>query len=302
MNPEQIKERQGYIGASEVGAVLGIDPFCTPLKLYGIKTGLIEPDDLSDNEAVEWGTRLERIVSQKFSEKHDVKLIAYKKRFYHPNLAYLSCELDNIIAGTDEIVEIKTVNAWAWKKWETPDELPAKVIAQVMVQMGLSKRNKAWVAVLCGGQKYIEKEVIFDKVFYDLIVEKVKAFWVMVENKTPPMATADDAESLLALCPTNKSDELIQGLEELDNLVARRQELSMHIDQMTEEKVEAENKLKAVIGENVGIKTAGYVVTWKPQVTKRIDNDKLKEAGLYEQYLKESQTRVLRINKNKENA
>lgn len=301
MTPEELKERQGYIGASEIGALLGIDPFCTPLKLWGLKTGLIEPDDLSDNEAVEWGTRLERIVSQKFSDKHGVKLIAYKKRFYHPNYAFLSCELDNIIAGTDEIVEIKTVNAWAWKKWENPDELPAKVIAQVIVQMGLSKRNKAWVAVLCGGQKYIEKEVIFDHEFYSTIVEKVKTFWKMVEDKTPPMACADDSESLLALYPTNKSDEIIQGIEELNTAIGRRQELSMHIDQMKEEKEEIENKIKAVIGKNIGVKTESYLATWKPQSRRTVDTAALKTDLIYDKYTKESTTRVLLIKRNTDN-
>lgn len=299
LTPEQIKERQNYVGASEIGSVLGLDPFTTPLKLYGLKTGLIAPDDLSDNEAVEWGTRLERIVSQKFAERNGVKLIAYKKRYFHPN-GFISCELDNIIAGTDELVEVKTANAWAIKKWEKEDEIPASYVVQVMVQLGLSKRKVGHFAVLVGGQRYIEKKIVFDQEFYDTIITKVEAFWKMVQDRTPPMACADDNEALLALYPQNKSDEIVQGIEELNTAIARRQELSMHIDQMKDEKEEIENQIKAVIGENIGVKTQEYLATWKLQKRRTVDVAALKADLIYDRYSKDSSTRVLLIKKNKE--
>lgn len=293
-------DRKLFIGASEVGAVCGVDPFTTPLKLYGIKTGLIEPDDLSDNEAVEWGTRLERIVSQKFAEKNNCKLIAYKKRYVHPDHLFISCELDNIITGTDELVEVKTANAWAMKKWEKHDEIPASYVCQVMTQLGLSKRKVGHFAVLVGGQRYLEKKIVFDQDFYDDLISKVVTFWKMVQDKTPPMATSDDSEALLSLYPRHDFDKMTEGTDDLNTAIARRQELSMHIDAMETEKAEVENKLKAVIGENLGIKTQEYMVTWKQQISRRVDNEKLKTDGLYEKYLKESSTRVLRIAKNKE--
>lgn len=299
MTTEQL-QRMGFIGASEIGAVCGLDPFCTPLKLYGLKTGLIAPDDLSDNEAVEWGQRLERVVSQKFAEKHNVKLIAYKKRFFHPEYDFLSCELDNIIAGTDELVEVKTASAWQMKKWENQDEIPAHYICQVMMQLGLSRRKVGHIAVLLGGQKYLERKVEFDQEFYDGLVEKAVAFWRMVEEKTPPMAGVNDNEALLSLYPSNKSDEIIQGIEEFNTAIARRQEICMHIDNMEAEKEEIENRLKQVIGENVGIRTTDYLLTWKSQSRKSVDTALLKADGLYDKYAKESSTRVLRVAKNKE--
>lgn len=297
---EQIIDRKSFIGASEIGAVVGVDPFCTPLKLYGLKTGLIAPDDLSDNEAVEWGQRLERIVSQKFAEKNNVKLIAYKKRYFHPDCNFLSCELDNIIAGSDELVEVKTASAWQIKKWEKDDEIPAHYICQVMMQLGLSKRRIGHIAVLVGGQKYIEKRIEFDQEFYNNLVEKACAFWAMVEARTPPMACGDDNEALLELYPTNKSDEIIQGIEEFNTAIARRQEISMHIDNMKAEKEEIENRLKQVVGDAVGIKTREYLLTWKPQSRKGVDIEALKEAGLYDRYSKTTSTRVLGVKRNKE--
>lgn len=300
LTAEQLTDRKSFIGASEIGAVVGVDPFCTPLKLYGLKTGLIAPDDLSDNEAVEWGQRLERIVSQKFAEKNNVKLIAYKKRYFHPIYDFLSCELDNIIAGTDELVEVKTASAWQIKKWQHDDEIPSHYICQVMMQLGLSRRRIGHIAVLVGGQKYIEKRIEFDEDFYNNLVEKACAFWSMVELRTPPMACGDDNESLLELYPTNKTDEIIQGIEEFNTAISRRQELSMHIKNMESEKYEVENRLKQVIGDAVGIRTREYIITWKPQSRKNVDTEALKSSGLYDQYSKTTSTRVLGVKKNKE--
>lgn len=292
------KDRTKFIGASDVSAIIGVNPFCTPLKLWSIKTGLVEPDDLSDNEAVEWGQRLERVVSDKFSEKHGVKLIARKTRYVHPELEWLSCELDNIIAGTDELCEIKTINAWAWKQWEVQDELPDHVIIQVQMQLGLSKRKKGWVACLCGGQKYIEKEVVFDPELYSVLVQRCFDFWRMVQDKTPPMAMLGDKETLLSLYPRN--NEELQLVEDMNTAIARRQELSGQIKALEEEKEIIENKLKEVIGSNLGIKTSQYQCTWKEQKKQVVDIDAMKNDGVYEGYTKESRTRVLRVSKAKE--
>ena len=254
-------DRTKFIGASEVPAVLGLSPFCTPLQLWAVKTGEVEPDDLSDVEAVEWGTRLERIVSDKFAEKHDVKLIAKKTRYIHPEYSFISCELDNIISGTDELVEIKTVNAFAWKQWENLDELPNHVVLQVMTQLGLSRRSKGWVACLCGGQKYIEKEITFDQELYDTIISRCVEFWKMVQDKTPPIAEANDSSFIVELFPT-AGEEIKAASQEMTDAIAMLQQTKAQIIDLEETKKSIEAKVKQVIGESGGIKTPEYTAKW----------------------------------------
>jgi len=278
-------DRMGFVGASEAPAVLGKDSFCSPLKLYSIKAGIIEPDDLSDNEAVEWGTRLERLVSAKFAEEHNVKIMAYKKRYVHPDYPFISCELDNIITGTDELVEIKTVNAWAWKAWENPDELPEKVIIQVMTQLGLSKRKVGWVACLCGGQKYIEKKIDFDPDFYAMIVSKIVDFWKAVQDKTPPMAIAGDADLLIMTNPQTSQE--IQAVESMNESIKYMQECKMHRDNYNKEIDNVKAKIIQVIGGNAGIQTSQYMA-------------KMIEMKAQEYVVKKEATRQLRITKIKE--
>jgi len=256
-------DRRKFIGASEVSAVMGISPYTTPLQVWAVKTGEVPPADLSDNQAVEWGTRLERLVSKKFAEEHGVKLIARKTRYVHPDYPFLSCELDNIIAGTDELVEIKTVNAWAWSSWENADELPDHVVVQVMMQLGLSKRKKGWIACLCGGQKYIEKCIEFDQEMYDGMVEKCVAFWDMVQKKIPPVAESDDNSFMIELYPTAGAD-LKEATSDTVAAVALLQQTKGQIKDLMDIKKEIEAKLKSVIGSNLGIDTPEYIVKWLP--------------------------------------
>ena len=287
-------DRTKFIGASEIAAVMGLSPWQTPLQVWMIKTGKVEPDDLSEVEAVEWGTRLERVVSDKFAEKNGVKLIAYKKRFVHEKYPFLSCELDNIISGTDEIVEIKTANFFAHRDWKDEDDIPIHYVLQVMMQLGLSKRKVGHIAVLIGGQKYLEKRIEFDQALYDTMVESAVKFWDMVQNETPPATMGADNETMVDLYPAEHND-LIEENEDMNDAIALIQESKMHIKELKAQQDEAEAKLKSVIGDNLGILTSKYKTTWKEQVSKRINTQAVKDDGLYDKYARESKSRVLRV-------
>ena len=63
------EERMMYIGGSDIAAIMGQSRWKTPYRLWAEKTGKIEVPDLSTNESVEMGTRLEQFVADLFSEK-----------------------------------------------------------------------------------------------------------------------------------------------------------------------------------------------------------------------------------------
>ena len=63
------EERRKYIGGSDITSVMMMSRWKTPLTLWLEKTGEIEPDDLSDNEAVQLGVELEDFVAQKFAKE-----------------------------------------------------------------------------------------------------------------------------------------------------------------------------------------------------------------------------------------
>jgi putative phage-type endonuclease len=276
-----MKSRKDYIGSSDIAAVMGLSRWCTPLQLWALKTGKLEPQDLSENQAVEYGTKLEEFVAKEFSEKTGLKVRRAPQKYQHPTYEFMRAQVDRLIQGKDELLECKTCSAWKAKEWEGED-IPQEYILQVMWQLGITGRRIGHIAVLIGGQAFKYKTINYDsEMFFDM-VKQALLFWEMVEKDTPPMAMGDDNYIMLDLHPEN--DDQIQQVQEMNDSIGLLMQTKGSINDLIKTKNELEAKLKQVIGDNLGIKTNEYVVTWKKQHRK-------------EHTVKASDTRVLRIKK-----
>jgi len=298
MQTEDLTDRKKFIGSSDIAAVMGLSRWTTPLQLWAVKTGRLEPDDLSELEYVQLGTELEDFVAQKFQRETNLKVRRTPKRYVHADFPYMVAQVDRIIEGTNELLECKTCSAWKAKEWEG-EEIPQEYILQVMWQLGIAHRSVGHIAVLIGGQAFKYKRMNADLELFDKMVLAAVEFDKMVKNDTPPIAVGEDNYIMVDLHP--ESDEQIQEVEELNDKIGLLQQLKGNIKTMKEEQDKFEAEIKQTIGDNLGIKTSEYKVTWKSQVTKRVDNQKLKDEGIYEKYLKESETRVLRVKKEEHN-
>jgi putative phage-type endonuclease len=116
--------RQTGIGASEAAAALGIDPYRSRFALYCEKTGQVDAKDLSDVEAVEWGTRLEPVVVQAFGERtgrhvqHNTEQETRRSPVYPFMLATLDSNQRDLSHYGPGALEVKTTNAYAGEDWK----------------------------------------------------------------------------------------------------------------------------------------------------------------------------------------
>jgi len=286
-------DRKGYIGGSDIAAVLGMSKWKTALQLWAEKTGEIEPEDISGVEAVELGTELEDFVAKKFTRKTGLAVRQAPMHYHHKVYDYMRCQVDRLVTGTNDLLECKTTSAWRVKDWEG-EEIPADYICQVIWQLGITGRDVGYIAVLIGGQKFVWKKIIFDLHLFEKMVEEAINFWKCVQDKTPPMAVGDDNPFMVTLYPEH-GEGVKEADESLNESIALLQETKHHISEMEKTKDEIEAKVKQIIGESLGIKTSKYLITWKEQQTTKIDTEKMKEAGIYDAYKKVGATRVLRI-------
>lgn len=294
-------DRKNIIGSSDIAAVLGLSRWQTPLELWARKTGKVPEENLDEKEYVEWGKRLEGVVAEKFADENNVKLMAYKKRFTHPVYPFLSCELDRIITGTDEMVEVKTCTGWKAKEWEGED-IPTEYILQVNFALGISGRKIGHVAVLIGGNTYKQKKVEFDPGLFDVMVKKAVEFMEKVKNDEPPIALAGDKQILSELYPGDPDQEYTPSESQaktIDELMEERMALKRTVDEALKQVESLENHVKELMQEASVLKTGNYSITWKGQVKRSLDTDKIKADGLYDQYSKESVSRVFRVSKAK---
>lgn len=293
-------DRSKFIGGSDIAAVMGLSRWKTPLQLWAEKTGQVEEKDLSNIEAVQLGIELEDFVAKKFQKKTGLDVRRAPKYYIHPKYNFLSCQVDRLVTGTDELLECKTAHYRKAKEWEG-EEIPIEYIMQVIWQLGITVRSKGWIAVLIGGQAFRYKAIPSDRDLFEKMIGQALKFWDMVKNNIPPMACADDREILLALYPQENNAELLQSYQEMENDIARRQELKGHIEAMKEEADTIDNKLRQVIGDNLGIKTQKYIVKNKLQNSvPKILTEQMKTDGVYDKYTEKKSVRMLRITLNKE--
>ena len=70
---EWLRIRKGGIGGSDIGAIMGVNRFSSPLEVFLDKT-TDRVTDLSDNDAVYWGTVLEDVVAKEFEKRTGKKV------------------------------------------------------------------------------------------------------------------------------------------------------------------------------------------------------------------------------------
>ena len=292
------EERMGYIGGSDIAAILGQSRWKTPYRLWAEKTGKITMPDLSNCEAVEMGNRLEQFVADIFSDKTGKQVRRAPKMYRHLKYPFLVANVDRLIVGGDELLECKTCSAYKLEEWE--NKIPREYVLQVIWYLGITGRKRGWIACLIGGQKFDYKPIDFDAELFEIMLEKALKFWDMVQKEVPPMILPEDDTTLGELYPTHTEDFV--EMQDMNERVAYLQEIKMHIDEMTKEKREIETELKTIIKDKMGVLTDKYKVTWKAQTSRRLDTDLIKTEcpEIAEKYMKESVSRVMRITKRKE--
>lgn len=293
------KLRMQGIGGSDVAVIMGYNPWKKPYALYCEKVGLVPPDDLSENEAVEWGTKLEPIVAQKFSEVTGKKL----KRWgtvCNPDAPWQMANFDRLIVGEDCGLECKTANAFKKEEWEG-DSVPDAYYTQCQWYTALSGFEGWWIACLIGGQHFEYKYIPRNDAFIQDMLEKVTDFWENhVLAKVPPEIDGSESstEAVKKAYPSSNGMEIALP-SQANELFLRLDELDKTLAIIKEQQEQAKNQLKLMLGDNeIGV-IGDRKVTWKTQKARAtIDSKKLQKeyAEAYQACVKYGEpSRVMRI-------
>lgn len=132
------------VGASELGAVLGCDPYTTPLQLYRRKRGLDPAPEQSAAMAV--GLALEGPVVALAREAIPLVVRRNRLTFMHPDLPLFATP--DAFVAPDRILEAKVVGLWTARDWD--DDPPCSVHLQVQGQLMVTGRSAGYVAALVG--------------------------------------------------------------------------------------------------------------------------------------------------------
>jgi putative phage-type endonuclease len=303
-----LERRKKGIGGSDAAAVIGFSPYRTALDVYLEKRGEIEPDDLSDNLAVQCGIELEDFVARKYATETGNAVERVPETLVHPVHGFMLANLDGRVIGKPRGVECKTAspiqakNSDLWGRAGT-DEIPQQYLCQVQHYLGVTNLEAFDVPVLFLGAEFRIYTVHRNQAFIDALIDAEAAFWNGVVNGIPPNAqTIADTRRKF---PSHVAKTKVEADEYTRELVEEYLSLDEQIKALREVEERKEN-IAAKIGDFMGtneVLTIGGVdrLSFKGQSTgKRLPSSfKNAEPDIFAKYAVEGQTRIMRILKEK---
>lgn len=291
-----LRERQKGIGGSDASIILGFNKWKSPFQLYLEKTG--EHVEEIDNEFIYWGNKLEDVVAKEFEVRTGKKVRKRNQMFRHPEYTFMFANIDRDVVGEKALLECKTTNAFNRDAWEG-DEVPAAYLCQLQHYMAVLGYEKAYIAVLIGGNHFVWKEVERDDEFIDIMIQHEKAFWenhILAEVPPPIDGSPSATELLNKLYPTDNG-EVIMLDQQSETLIEAIESLKADKKQLEEQLKAYENQLKMTLEEASEGHSIRYKVTYKAQTRSTVDSKRLKAEmpDVYEKFVKPSTTRVLKI-------
>src|SRR5690606_33475394 len=216
---EWLRTRKKGIGGSDASVVLGFNPWKSPFELYIEKTS----DDIRelDSEAVYWGTVLEDVIAEEFTRRTGKKVRRQNKVFIHPAYDFTIPTNDRDVVGEKALLECKTTSAFNADAWEC-EHIPPAYICQLQHYMAVLGYEKAYIAVLIGGQKFIWKELKRDDEFIELMIQEEKNFWENhVLKGVPPEidGTPSATELLNKMYPVDNGETIVLPSDDAEMLI-----------------------------------------------------------------------------------
>ena len=189
------------IGGSDASAIVGMNPYKTNVRLWEEKTGLVQPEDISDKPFVKYGTQAEMHLRGLFRLDFPEFKVTYRNNniFTNDRFPWAHASLDGWItdkSGRKGVLEIKTteiLQSMQKEKWNhrIPDNYYIQILHYLMVTEFDFAVLKAQLKTVFYGIPYLQtKHYIIERsdVEEDIefLAQEEKTFWRHVEDGTKP--------------------------------------------------------------------------------------------------------------------
>ncbi|UUI41150.1 YqaJ viral recombinase family protein [Oceanobacillus oncorhynchi] len=294
---EWLWNRKSGIGGSDSSTILGFNAWKSPFELYIDKTS--EEVQEIDNEAIHWGNVLEDVVAEEFTRRTGKKVRRRNQTFRHPDYDFMIANIDRDVVGENALLECKTTNAFNSDAWEG-EHIPPAYICQLQHYMAVLDYEKAYIAVLIGGQKFVWKEVDRDDEFIELMIEQEKHFWEEhVLKEIPPEidGTKSASELLNKMYPEDNGETIMLKSDDAEMLIEAIESIKSEVKEKQSLQKEYENKLKMMVGDAQTGVTPRFEIKLKTVKSNRLDSKSLRKElpDIAEKYTNQSTSRRLTI-------
>ena len=299
MNHDFTQYRTKYLGGSDIGAVLGLSPFKSPLAVWMEKTGKdVKP---VDSLPLRFGSFAEEFVANEYTKATGFALRHDESIYIHPNDSYMSAHIDRFVHtdGLDQpatkILECKTANPFSRGQWGEvgSDQVPMSYLCQCVWYMAITGIEKTDLAVLFGNTDFRIYTIVRDPELENLVLQKAHHFWHehVLKDLPPPVQSPEDCQLLFQRGDPSKT---LEANTETLALLERLQTLHYQGNACEEEITTLKTQIMAQMQDAEVLAHQGQVLaTWKaPKASFRLDAKRLEaeERAIYEKYKVASQT------------
>ena len=286
---EWLELRRRGIGGSDAAAILGLNPWKTPMDVWLEKTGEFTRND-EENEKMYWGTALEDVVAREFMTRTGLKVRRRNAILQHRKHRFMIANVDRLVIGHKAGLECKTAGQYSADDWAMG--VPEYYIPQVQHYMAVTGYKAWYVAVLIGGQEFKYYKISRDDYFIRQLIEAETEFWNLVETRIPPPidGTKASTELVKKLYPEAEKGKEIDLPFEAFELIQQYERACEEEKRIQLIKDEATNRLKDMLGTAERGSIHGRTVIWQNVVSKRLDTKALQKEypDIYERFVRES--------------
>ena len=298
---EWLSIRKKYIGGSDAGAVIGMNPYKSRYSLWAEKTGKVP--EFEGNITTKVGAYLEDLVATMFEEETGKKVRRKNRTMVNDDYPFACANVDRLIVGEKALLEIKTTNSLPlMKKLRNSDEFPDAYYAQVVHYLAVTGLETAYLAVLINCREFKVYKLDRDEAEINALMEAERDFWNLVETNTAPSVdgSSSTTDTITTLYPNSNGETVdLFGFEtDLNEYMV----LTAQIKALTALKDEKANIIKEYMKEAGKGESANYKVTYTSSERKSFDTKRFsadhKDINL-DEYYKTTSVRAFKVTERK---
>ena len=186
LTPDQILRRRDGIGGSDANIIMSGDQAAL-IRLWEVKTGQAEPEDLSDALPVQMGNATEDFNRYWFTKQTGAAITRAGEHVISETHPFMRCNLDGVVMvpppplTSAAYIDCKHVNQFS--KIETVTQ---KYMPQVHHNGHVLGLSNAILSVFIGTMNYEWVPIELDPFFTANLIEAEAYFWDCVTTMTPP--------------------------------------------------------------------------------------------------------------------
>ncbi len=293
---EWLQLRKTGIGGSDAGAVCGLHPYSSAMKVFRDKTSEIVEE--TDSEAVRIGHDLEEYVAKRFMEATGLKVRRSNYMYRSKEHSFMIADVDRLVIGEDAGLECKTASAYSADKW-ADGNIPLHYMMQCYHYMAVTGKRVWYIAAVILGREFTYRKLVWDEAVISNLTAIEEDFWqnhVLTGQIPPPDGSRACDEVIAQYFGKAKEDSVIE-LTGFDEKLGRRRDILKKIAELETEKKQIEQEVKLFMGEHELARSRQYRVSWGNVDSTRLDTKRIREEKpeIYKDYATVSHSRRFEV-------